>query len=651
MYRFLTEIGEYSAAGLYEEEGRSLFYRKALGLRRFYETCELPQYTGKKLYPSGAAAMPFYLDNLVVDLKKISNLNCGAAEQIKKDFYHYRSAVPAEHTVAGNMYTHSMPHYERFLREGILSYIPRIEKIEDTDMREGLLHLVKGIECYIERCVAYLELEKADKVLIEALKKVPLYPAENIYEAIVAWNFVLYLDRCDNLGCVASGLYPYYKGEDITELLENLYDNLDINEGYSMALHTDYNPLTLQCLEASKGKRRPMIELFVDENTSREVWNKAFEVIRTTNGQPAFYNPKVLLEGLKKKFPVIKEGDIGRFCGGGCAESMIAGVSNVGSLDAGINLLLILEECIKTNLADAVSFDAFYRGYIVAVEQVVVNVTRGIYHSQKERALYNPLPMRTLLVDDCIEKGLDYNNGGARYMWSIINFAGIINVIDAMLVIRDLVFEEKWISAEELINKLTENDEEFLKQARNHHACFGKNEVDADSFAAQMVETIFAMLDGRKTYFGEGFLPASIQFQSQVEAGKKIGATPDGRECGAPLCDSLGAIFGKDTAGPTALLKSVAALKPGRILGTPILNFNINPDFKNEILQALIMGYMQMGGVQMQITCISREVLEEAYRDPESHKNLVVRVGGYSEYFYKLSDELKRMVINRTIQK
>ena len=83
----------------------------------------------------------------------------------------------------------------------------------------------------------------------------------------------------------------------------------------------------------------------------------------------------------------------------------------------------------------------------------------------------------------------------------------------------------------------------------------------------------------------------------------------------------------------------------------PVLNFNINPDFNDSVLKALILGYMKLGGIQMQITCISREQLEEAYKNPELHKNLVVRVGGYSEYFCRLSDELKRMVIERTIQK
>lgn len=329
----LCDIGEYAAAGLFEKPQGSLFLRKAMGLRRFYENCSIPQYNGKPLYPSGRLIAPNYLNGLAVDWQKLEAEDEEAIELIKKEFCCYRSSVPAEHSVAGNMYTHSMPNYERILKEGFLSYIPRIERMEDKNMCEGLLHLISGIECYIKRCVEYLESVGADDKLVSALKQVPLKPARDIYEAVVAWNFVLYLDNCDNLGCVATGLYPYYEGEDITVLLRNLFDNLDENNGYSMALGTDYNVLTLQCLEAVKGKRRPMIELFVDENTPNDIWQKAFESIRTSNGQPAFYNPNVLLGGLQKKFKSIRDEDIKKFCGGGCTETMLAGLSNVGSVD------------------------------------------------------------------------------------------------------------------------------------------------------------------------------------------------------------------------------------------------------------------------------------------------------------------------------
>lgn len=646
----LFNIGEYAAAGLFEKPHGSLFLRKAMGLRRFYENCQVPEYKGNLLYPSGRVVCPDYMNGLAVNWQKLKTEANEAEALIRSEFCRYYSSVPAVHTVAGNMYTHSIPNYERVLKEGFLSYIPRIEKIKDSDIREGLLHLINGIECYIKRCVEYLESVEADGKLISALKQVPMYPARDIYEAVVSWNFILYLDGCDNLGCVASGLYPYYNGEDITELLCNLFDNLDANNGYSMALGTDYNPLTLQCLEAVKGKRRPMVELFVDENTSDEIWKKALESIRTANGQPAFYNPHVLLGGLKNKFPNINDEDIKRFCGGGCTESMLAGLSNVGSLDAGINLLYVLNGCIKNKLAFAESFEAFYEVFIKEVEQVVCNVTEEISNSQLMRAKYNPLPMRTLLIDDCISNGLDYNNGGARYKWSIVNFAGTINVIDAMLVIRDFVFKNKIYSPEEFINKLNDNDKEFLNVLKNYEISFGKDISEVNEFSNKVSSDIYSMLDDKKPAIGEAFLPASIQFMSQVDAGKRIGATPDGRKAGAPLCDSLAAIFAKDTQGPTALINSVTSLNLERALGVPTLNFNINPDFKDDILKSLILGYMKQGGIKMQITCISRETLEEAYKNPEDHKNLVVRVGGYSEYFYRLSDELKRMVIERTIQ-
>lgn len=649
-------LGEYGAAGMYEEPERSLFYRKALGIRRYYETCQLAEYHGQTLYPSGVLpnkmeVFPHYMEGMHMNEQAVSQKDKEMARRFTSEFYQYKSSVMPEHTVAGNMYTHSMPNYERILKEGLLSYIPRIEKIEEKDMRQGLLHVLQGIQQYLSRSVRYLESVHGEQRLISALKKVPLFPADNIYEALVAWNFILYLDNCDNLGCVASGLLPYYKGEDVTEILKNLYDNLDANNGYSMSLGTDYSPLTLQCLEASKGKRRPMIELFVNENTPEEVWDKAFESVRTGSGQPAFYSDQRLLGGLKNKFPSLSQEDAKRFCGGGCTESMIAGYSNVGSLDAGVNLLLILEQTIYQTLSKSKTFEAFYDSYLAKVRQAVDQVTAQISDSQLCRAKYNPVPMRTLLIEDCIDKGTEYYNGGARYQWSIINFAGIINVIDSMLVIRDLVFGEASLSPDGLIQLLKSNDQEFLKKARSHPVSFGKDSKDANRFSNRLSKDVFSMLDHKKPAMGEGFLPASIQFMSQVEAGKGIGATPDGRTSGAPLCDSLGAIFGKDTKGPTALLKSAASLDLERALGVPVLNFNITPDFDNNALKALILGYLKLGGIQMQITCTSEETLKEAYETPELHKNLVVRVGGYSEYFYRLSDELKRMIINRTIHR
>lgn len=648
----LLGIGEFAAAGLYEEPERSLFYRKALGLRRYLENCELAEYKGTPLYPSGTTKQkmrirPYYLNGFeLYASKQYPEL----AEQINKEFGRYRSSVPIEHTVAGNMWTHSMPNYERILAEGLLSYLPRIEKIADKDMRDGLTHLVLGIKCYVERCVAYLESVGADEKLVKMARKIPLYPAENIEEAIFGWNFVLYLDNCDNLGCLGKGLTPYFKGENIVPLLENLYDNLDENGGYSMSILPDCpKELAVMLLEAAEDRRRPMIELFVDDTTPDEVWRAAIKTVKTGGGQPAFYNPNVLLPGLEKRFP-IKEGDIRNLCGGGCTEMMLSGLSNVGSLDAGINLPLILEGITKNVLPTAKSFDEFYSAYIDEARRVTEKVKLEINNSRREREKYNPLPMRTLLIDDCIDNGRDYNAGGARYNWSIINFAGMINVIDALLAIKTLVFDEKKYSAEELISKLDCGDEAFLFEVRALPKSFGKDDAEVNEFAYGLSKTIFSFTENTELYEGLGFLSSSIQFMSQVGAGKAVGATPDGRRCGEPLCDSLAAIFGRDTKGPTALLNSVTALDLKSALGTPVVNFNIQKSFDDNILRALITGYMKRGGVQLQISCVSREDLLDAVEHPELHGNLVVRVGGYSEYFTRLSPELQKMVIDRTIQ-
>jgi formate C-acetyltransferase len=517
-------------------------------------------------------------------------------------------------------------------------------------MREGLLHVVRGIELYITRCVTYLKSVSADKTLIASLQRVPLYPAKTAYDAIVAWNFIMYLDNCDNLGCLGKGILPYYKGENLIPYLENLYDNLDKNNGYSMSLDSECPELTVQCLKAAHGKRRPMIELFVDESTPETVWEEALSTVKSGGGQPAFYNVGVLLGGLKKRFPSIRIEDLIRFCGGGCTESMLAGFSNVGSLDAGINLLLILDNVIKSSLSSATDFEDFYETYLTEIRSVVETVKKEINNSRKERAKYNPLPMRTLLIDDCIDKGLEYNSGGARYGWSIINFAGLINVIDALLAIRTLVFEKKKYTPEEIIMLLQSNDSGFLREVIGLRESFGKDMADVNDFSHKISERIFSMTETGELVFGEGFLSASIQFMSQVGAGKHIGATPDGRSAGAPLCDSLAAIFGKDTDGPTALLNSITSLDLKRALGVPVVNLNITQNFNENVLKALILGYMKQGGIQLQITYASREELLDAYEHPEHHGNLIVRVGGYSEYFNRLSDDLKRMVINRTIQ-
>lgn len=651
---YLQEKGQPAAAALFEDEERGLFYRKAKGIARFFGTRPLMPYQGGFLYPSGRENCPAcdtgnknYCHGLCVDFAAIAGSEADTAiRTVFRDFY---SRVPEVHTVGGNMWTHSHPHYERVIGEGFASYRERVERIADRDMREGLLLILDALAVYAGRCADYVASCGADEKLVAALKRVPMHPARDLYEAIVGWNFVMYLDCVDNVGCLARGLRPYYRGENAVPWLAEMFENVDVNDGYSMALGPDYdNPLLAQCLEASAGRRRPMIELLVTPDMPDALWEQAIALARKNGGQPAFYHADVIREGLQKRFP-IRPGDIEFFCGGGCTEAMIAGYSNVGSLDAGMNIPYILSGVIDSDLCGSRDFEEFYAAFLAATRRAVEEVTDAIALTQRIRAEKDPLPMRTLLIDDCIDRGVDYNAGGARYAWSVVNCAGMVNAVDALLVIRDLVFESKKYTPAEMIAYLDADDEGFLAECRRYAGSFGTDSDRANALARRMSEDIYACFDGRKTFLGYGFLPCSINFVSYADAGKNVKATPDGRRAFSPLADSLYPILNKDTAGPTAALRSVACFAQEKALGTPVCNLTVRQNFSAQVMRALIAGYMAMGGVQLQLTCADKEELLAAQAHPEEHRNLIVRVGGYSEYFCRLPEDIRRAVVARTV--
>lgn len=652
----LFAVGEPYAAGMFEQEDRSEFVRIARGLRRYFERQTLPEYAGGKIYPSGYERrdpMCFFRERAFIAYLDHGNMKAKAPEAyeeiVKLGFMNFRSSVPWQHGVGGNLYTHSSPYYERILKEGFNSYRERIMKCKDNDFRDGLLDLLEGIYNYRERCIEYLEKVNAEKCIVEALKKVPFEPAETLYEAIVGWNFIFYIDGCDNFGWLDHGLYPYYKGEDVTDVLREMFVNMDMNTGWSCSLGPYYNELTVQCLKAVRGLRRPMIELRVTDKMPEEVWKEAIATVKNKCGQPAFYNEKLISEGISKRFPEIPKEDLERFCGGGCTEAMLAGLSNVGSLDAGINLLYIFKDYMDRKLPEAEDFDSFFDGYSEEVNKVIDEICADLLETRARRAKEMPNPLRTLLMDDCIDRELDYNAGGARYMWSDVNFAGHVNVIESLAAIRKYVFEDKKYDGKTFVRLINEEDPElYAVLKKGPH--YGTDDDGVGEITEKLTKRYTEhMLSKEGNEYTMGFLPSSIQFMTAAEAGRYVGPTPDGRRNGEPLCESISAINANDVKGPTSLIKSVTKMHLENMPGIPVFNFNVRDSMPDDILETLIKAYLNLGGVQMQITCTNKEELLDALKNPDAHRNLVVRVGGYSEYFCVLYKELQQLVVERTL--
>lgn len=644
-------MGEYYAAGLYEEHDATLFERFSRAMRRYLEHYELQQYHGEPLYPCGKkwkelAVCPDFSNTVKVNWDPLETMDPDVADALKKDIRKYISAVPAEHSVGGNMYTHSYPNFRRIIREGLDSYEQRVRKMCCEELRRGLLDVIAGIRCFHGRLLQKLAEEAGESELCRALQKVPFRPADNLYEALVSWNFIYYLDGCDNIGRPDADLIDFYQGEDVTQILRCFFRNVDANDGWSGALGPDYNALTLQCLKAGKGMRRPSLELRVTSEMPQKIWDAAITAIQAGGGSPSLYNETGYQQALERLFPEIPKEDRLCFAGGGCTETMLAGLSNVGSLDAGVNVALIFERFMREALPSASCFEEFYRDFIRACCIQIEKVLDAVSESQKRRARFRPNPMRTLLIDDCIDREKDFNDGGARYHWSVINLAGMINVLDSLLVIRQLVFTEHRMSGTELLQRL-DRGENFLDDRKIPR--HGTDSAEANAMAKRLSADLLEAFESKVPYAGGRFLPSSIQFTTYTEAGRAVGATPDGRRNGAPLCDCIGAVHGNDRSGATALLNSAASLCQEQMAGTPVLNIRLEAAQVEKSLKALVCGYFEKGGMQMQVTCVKKEELLDAKRNPDKYPNLIVRIGGYSEYFNRLSPQLQQTVIDRTI--
>ncbi|MBQ2724197.1 MAG: hypothetical protein IJF78_00665 [Clostridia bacterium] len=668
LYRKLMDAGEFYAAGLLlsDEDEKSPLWRYSNAVKEFLTHAPLTPYAGGRLYPCGKrlsenadgcrmGMTPEYSYTYRLNRGAVAAKVPEADEPLAREQSKVASLHPIQkHLVGGAGYTHSFINYRRILADGLDGYRERVNALtpadgEQRDFREAMLLLLDGIEAFRGRCVDYLKTTDAPEELIDALQWVPNHTPRNIYEAIAAWNFVYYVDMCDDIGGLDRGLLPYWKGEDVTDLLRELFDTVDCNDAWSCPLGPTYNGLTVQCIRASGWHRRPSLQLLVTKDMPDEVWQAAYESLSTSCGQPAFYNWAAYKREMNARMPQVTDEDLRYIAFGGCTETMIEGLSNVGSDDAGVNTAYIFADYLREHLADHDSFDGFLDGYLTAAEAVVDEVCGTLEVHRKSRAQYRPQPIRTLFIDDCIDRMKDFNAGGARYNWSVINVAGLINVIDSMAVVKKLVYEGG-MKAETFIESLEKRDPVFLAMA-SEVPKHGNDNAEVNEIADRVTKRICGRFemhtctpsDGEGRYFA-----VSNQFNTYADSGSYVKATPDGRGDWEPLCDSCGAVHGRDTEGPTALLNSVAALRGERILGTPITNIRISKQNLPVLLKPLVEAFFKEGGMQLQVTCASKEELLDALEHPEKHQNLVVRIGGFSEYFNRLTPALKQTVIART---
>ncbi len=664
----LAKIGESYAAGLFLCESRSLYYRHCAGYAAYFDAFKLPEYHGEPLYPCGGQWL--WTDVLTHPEYAMTYTYSGA--MLRDRFAERRASDPAaacitdadmENAIAAmdafwaengfpGGWLHGCPNYHRVINEGLASYRARALATKgDADFRDGTVLLLDAIERLLARIHVYLCDIGAPAALCDAIARVPLYPARTYYEGLVSWNMVYYLDGCDNLGCIDRGLAHLYDGTDLTHVIAQLFENVNQTERWSCTLGPDYNEITAQALRAIKGKRRPLLELRTTPEMPEELWQIASDMLCSGATNPSFYNDRGIHDMIAYHLPQIPDDELALFCGCGCTETNLEGLTRAGGTDDDLNLLLLLEQYMKAHLTTVSSFEEFYEGLIAHTCNATNRMLDGLSARYHYMAEHLPNPMRSILTDDCIDKGLDYNAGGARYTWTMNADAGLINVIDSLWAIKTLVFDEKRYTAEEFLSNLAKEDDAFIAILKAC-PCFGLDDPNVDALAKDYTTRIYSVYKNRpKDDFIDAFTLTEHQFMRYEPDGRAVGPTPDGRRAGEPTCDSVAALRGKAKKGPTAMLSSAAGLPQHLAMGMTVLNLTISKRVAENpaMLRALIDGYFEKGGLQVQVTVTSPEELLDALAHPDRHADMIVRVGGYSEYFGRLSPALQKAVVERDV--
>jgi formate C-acetyltransferase len=412
---------------------------------------------------------------------------------------------------------------------------------------------------------------------------------------------------------------------------------------------------------------QPSSMLQVSEKTPDQLLLRALKIIKTGYGQPSLFNTDAIIPEMVRMGKSIEDAR-----DGGCSGCVETGAFGKESyiLTGYFNLPKVLEitlnngvdprtgETIGIDNGDRRTFETFDDLYLAFERQLQYFVDvkiKGNVVIERLWAEYLPAPFLSILIDDCIARGKDYNDGGARYNSSYIQGVGMGSVTDSLTAIKYHVFDGQNLSLTKMLDAMKANFDghEDLKQVLiDETPRYGNDEDYADDVLRRVFESYFAVIDGRPNTKGGHFRVDLLPTTCHVYFGSVTGAMPDGRKAGEPLSEGISPVQGADRKGPTAVLKSAAKIDHLRTGGT-LLNQKFTPQIlSNEEdlvkLGHLIRAYFKMDGHHIQFNVVNAETLRKAQKEPEKYRDLIVRVAGYSDYFVDLGTELQNEIIRRT---
>jgi formate C-acetyltransferase len=431
------------------------------------------------------------------------------------------------------------------------------------------------------------------------------------------------------------------------------------------------NELTYLILDVIKEMRilQPSSMVQVSKKNPDRLVREALDIIKTGFGQPSLFNTDAIIAELTRQGKSIVDAR----CGGasGCVETgafgkesyILTGYFNLSkvleiTLDNGIDPRTGKRIGIQSGDPSAFeTFDDLYAAFEAQLEHFINIKIKGNCIIERLWARYLPAPFLSVLIDDCISTGRDYNDGGARYNSSYIQGVGMGSITDSLAALKYHVFDRKALTLDEYLDILASDfkgREDFRLALLEQTPKYGNDDDYADDIARRVFESFFGLVDGRPNTKGGHFRINLLPTTSHVYFGSVIGALPDGRPAGKPLSEGISPVQGADRRGPTAVLKSAAKLDHVRTGGT-LLNQKFTPqllesdDAINKVVH-LVRAYFRMDGHHIQFNVVGADTLRAAQETPEEYRDLIVRVAGYSDYFIELGTDLQNEIIERTEQ-
>jgi len=429
------------------------------------------------------------------------------------------------------------------------------------------------------------------------------------------------------------------------------------------------NELTFMILDVIEEMRllQPSSMVQVSKKNPNKFIKRALNIIKTGYGQPSVFNTDAIIQELLRQGKSLIDARNGG--ASGCVETGAFGKESY-ILTGYFNLVKVLEITLNNGVDPLTdkkigietgdpnnfkSYDELFEAYIKQLQHFIDIKIKGNRIIERLYAEYLPAPFMSLLINDCIENGKDYNNGGARYNTSYIQGVGIGTLTDSLTSLRYNVFDKQKVTMAEMLASLKlnfEQNEKLKSKFINDTPKYGNDNDYADEILIDIFEAFYNAVDGRPNTKGGYFRINLLPTTSHVYFGSKIGATPDGRFANLPVSEGISPVQGTDVNGPTSVIKSAAKIDHLRTGGT-LLNQKFTPQiFEDEEsidkIVHLVRSYFKMDGHHIQFNVIDIDTLRDAQNHPQNYRDLIVRVAGYSDYFVDLTAELQEEIIKRT---